>query len=313
MYAAPPDLSTEVFAALPPSLHLMQSMSPWVRARGAGPLHSFLEGPAFDREGVLYCTDLAHGRIFRIDPAGRFSQACRYDGEPNGLKLHRDGRLFIADRRHGLMAMSPRDICPQALLAPEEARGLQGPNDLLFAANGDLYFTDQGDSALNRPTGRLCRLRRGAGRVETLVDELAGPNGLAFAPGERLLYLAVTRDNAIYSVPLDEAGRVGKVGRFIQLSGSPTGPDGLATDMRGNLAVVHAGLGSVWLFSAMGEPLLRIRSCAGRRTTNVAYGGPDRRTLYVTEAEQGVILAARMPEPGLPLYAHMKNDNEETP
>ncbi|OVZ59272.1 hypothetical protein CDO46_24300, partial [Pigmentiphaga sp. NML030171] len=178
MYAAPPDLATEIHAALPPSLHLVRSMSPWVKARGAGPLHSFLEGPAFDRDGTLYCTDLAHGRIFRVDPAGRFALACRYDGEPNGLKLHRDGRLYIADRRHGIMTMFPRDSRPRALLAPDEARGLQGVNDLLFAANGDLYFTDQGDSALNRPTGRLCRLRRDAGHVETLVDGLAGPNGL---------------------------------------------------------------------------------------------------------------------------------------
>ena len=70
---------------------------------------------------------------------------------------------------------------------------------------------------------------------------------------------------------------------FIQLSGGLSGPDGMAMDEQGNLAVVHAGFGTVWHFSPQGEPLARIRSCAGIRTTNIAYGGPDRRTLYITE------------------------------
>ena len=95
-----------------------------------------------------------------------------------------------------------------------------------------------------------------------------------------------------------------KAGRFIQLSGSPTGPDGMALDEDGSLAIVHAGAGTVWLFSRMGEPRYRIRSCAGLRTTNVAYGGPDRKTLYITEAEQGVILAAQLPVSGRPMFSH---------
>ena len=72
----------------------------------------------------------------------------------------------------------------------------------------------------------------------------------------------------------------------------------------GNLVVVHAGFGTAWLFSALGEPLTRIRSCAGIRTTNVAYGGPDRRTLYITEAEHGVVLRARLEVPGRPMFSH---------
>jgi gluconolactonase len=68
--------------------------------------------------------------------------------------------------------------------------------------------------------------------------------------------------------------------------------------------VVHAGFGAIWQFGPLGEPLARIRSCAGIRTTNIAYGGPDRRTLYITEAEQGAILTARMAVPGRPMYSH---------
>ena len=78
----------------------------------------------------------------------------------------------------------------------------------------------------------------------------------------------------------------------------------MAIDERGNLTVVHAGLGTVWQFSALGEPIARIKSCTGIRTTNVAYGGPNRKTLYITEAEEGVILEAGMNVPGRPMFSH---------
>jgi len=75
-------------------------------------------------------------------------------------------------------------------------------------------------------------------------------------------------------------------------------------DEQGNLIVVHAGFGTVWQFSPIGEPMARLRSCAGIRTTNVAYGGADRRTLFITESEQGLILTARMAVPGRTMFSH---------
>jgi gluconolactonase len=91
---------------------------------------------------------------------------------------------------------------------------------------------------------------------------------------------------------------------FLQLSGGLAGPDGMAVDNDGNLAVAHAGFATVWQFSALGEPIARVRSCAGIRTTNVAYGGADLSTLFITESEHGVILTARMEVPGRPMYSH---------
>jgi gluconolactonase len=76
----------------------------------------------------------------------------------------------------------------------------------------------------------------------------------------------------------------------------------MALDAAGNLAVAHAGLGTVWLLSRLGEPIARVRSCAGVMTTNVAYGGPDNKSLYITESESGSILIADMPEPGRKMY-----------
>jgi sugar lactone lactonase YvrE len=94
-------------------------------------------------------------------------------------------------------------------------------------------------------------------------------------------------------------------GRAVHPSGGLAGPDGLALDEDGNLAIAHAQHGTVWLFSKFGEPLLRIRSCAGRAITNLAYGGPGNRTLYITEAETGSILAADMPVAGKRMFSHM--------
>ncbi|WP_193088798.1 SMP-30/gluconolactonase/LRE family protein [Advenella sp. FME57] len=303
MYPPAENLPTEVFARLPKSFYLSDSSSTWLEARHVK-MHSFLEGPSFDRSGNLWCVDLAHSRILRVDPKGEFEVVLQYDGEPNGLKIHRDGRIFVADHLHGLMILEPDAGTIKPYLQHVMREGLKGLNDLFFASNGDLYFTDQGESALNNPTGRVFRLRADGKSVELLMDRLAGPNGLVMNKAENVLYVAITHDNAVYALRIEPDGSMKKASRYIQLSGSTAGPDGLAIDEAGNLAVVHAQAGTVWLFSPLGEPLYRIRSCAGLRTTNVAFGGEDGRTLYITEAEQGVILCAQLPHPGIPMYSH---------
>jgi len=83
------------------------------------------------------------------------------------------------------------------------------------------------------------------------------------------------------------------------------GPDGMAMDAEGNLAVCHVGMGSVWLFSRLGRPLAEIQSCAGIGTTNAAYGGPERKTIYITDSETGTILFARLDVPGKEMYSHL--------
>jgi sugar lactone lactonase YvrE len=102
----------------------------------------------------------------------------------------------------------------------------KGLNDLVFARNGDLYFTDQGLTGLHDPTGRLYCLRAD-GRLERLLDNIPSPNGLVLSLDESTIYLNVTRDNAVWRVPLLPDGSAFKVGAFIRLSGGG-GPDGLA-------------------------------------------------------------------------------------
>jgi gluconolactonase len=301
MFATPPDIATEIFTRMPDRFRDANRESAWTKARGGGPMHSFLEGPAFDRAGNLYIVDLAHGRIFRISPAGDWHLFAEYEGKPNGLKIHRDGRIFVADAQHGIVCFDPATGARQTVLGSYAGAPLAGPNDLVFADNGDLYFTDPGHSGQSEPTGRVFRIRADGG-VDLLMQNLPYPNGLVLTPEQDALLVALTSSLQVARLALNASGYRWRT--FLQLSGGLAGPDGMAVDAQGNIAVVHAGFGTVWQFSPLGEPIGRVRSCAGIRTTNIAYGGTDGRTLYITEAEQAAILIARMPVPGRPMFSH---------
>ncbi|MBL8702433.1 MAG: SMP-30/gluconolactonase/LRE family protein [Alphaproteobacteria bacterium] len=303
MFAPPPVIETEIFASLPAAMRIMEE-TPWTRRRGSGPLHSFLEGPSFDRAGNLYCVDICHGRIFRIPPSGEWQVFARYDGCPNGLKIHRDGRIFVTDQEHGVLVFDPATGARIDRIAGPAGGAFAAVNDLHFADDGTLYITDPGQSSLDNPVGRVYRWREG-GPVELVAENLPYPNGLVLDGSQHGLLVALTRSLQILRLPVKaDRARAEKIGLFIQLSGGLAGPDGLALDDAGSLAVAHSGLATVWLFDRLGEPIARIKSCAGIRPTNVAYGGADRRDLYITESEQGVILRARLSTPGRVLFSH---------
>ena len=302
MFAQPIVIQTEVFARLPDRYRAPGRSSSWLEGRQYDTLHSFLEGPAFDRAGTLYCTDIPYGRVFRVSPDGEFDLVVEYDGEPNGLKIHQDGRLFVADHKRGILEIdtASREVKPVVERAFGE--GFRGPNDLHFARNGDLYFTDQGQSGHQAPNGSVYALRAKGGLVR-IMDGIPSPNGLVLSLDERILYVNVTRANAVWRLPLMGDNRVTKVGTFLQLSGG-SGPDGLAIDEEGGLVVAHPGLGAVWRFSREGELTHRVVSCAGKKTTNIAFGGAGNQTLFITESETGSILSARMPVPGTRMFSH---------
>jgi gluconolactonase len=292
---------TAVFARLPDSFR-QRRRSAWSDAnRGGEAVDCFLEGPSFDRAGNLYVVDIPFGRVFRISPAGDWALVAEYDGWPNGLKIHRDGRIFITDYRRGVVLLDPANGKVTPLLETRHSEGFKGVNDLFFAANGDLYFTDQGQSGLHDPTGRVFRLRTD-GRLDLLVDTVPSPNGLVTNLRETQLYVAVTRANAVWRLPLMLDGTASKVGTFVQLSGGLSGPDGMALDEAGGLVVAHIGMGA-WRFDEFGRPTHHI-GAAGMYVTNVAFGGADRRTIHLVDSGTGTILAARLPIAGRAMYSH---------
>ena len=174
MFAPPQVLTTEVFAEVPSSLR-RHTKTGWTETNRPGlATPSFLEGPSFDRVGNLYLVDIPHGRIFRVSPAGQFDVIAEYDGEPNGLKIHQDGRIFIADYKNGLMQLDAATGAVTPFLERRHSERFKGLNDLFFGTNGDLYFTDQGETGLQDPTGRVYRLTP-EGRLDCLVGSVPSP------------------------------------------------------------------------------------------------------------------------------------------
>lgn len=298
MYPIPPSVEADVFAVIPESIGYGDRKSEWAGVQVHGQsTPTFLEGPCFDAAGTLWVTDIPWGRVLKITAAGEVSVGAEYDGYPNGLKFLANGKALIADLKNGIMQFDPASGTVEPYLTRRLLEPFKGCNDLCVASNGDIYFTDQGQSSLGDPYGKVFRLRADSGRLELVLDKIPSPNGLVLNKAENALYLAVTRANAIWKINFNADGSTGKVGLFIQLSGGH-GPDGITIDENDGLAVCHVGMGSVWLFDAWGEPTLRIRSPGGRMTTNLAYGGPDNRTLYFTESTTGTVLKAETPVAG---------------
>ncbi|CAM4020523.1 SMP-30/gluconolactonase/LRE family protein [Bordetella muralis] len=297
---SPPDvISFDVFSTMPPALRKPER-SAWADAnRGGAVSDSFLEGPVFDDAGNLYITDIPWGRVFRIDPAGQWTLIAEYDGEPNGMKWLNATTLLITDYKNGLMQLDINTGNVSPFLERRNSERFRGVNDLIFDSAGNLYFTDQGQSGLHDPNGRLYRLRPN-GQLDLMLANVPSPNGVALSPDEKVLYLAVTRGNCVWRVPLLPDGSVSKVSQFFTSYG-PSGPDGLAVDQSGNLVVANPGLGYVWLLNDRAEPIKVWRSDNGTSTTNIAFGGPDRQTLYCTESTTGTILRARALQAGLTL------------
>lgn len=303
LFPAPQNIEAEVFARLPDALRHTDKSSDWLNAQLRGQsLPGLLEGPTFDRQGNLFVVDVAFGRIFRIDRNGVFHLVCEYDGEPNGLALHRDGRMFVADHKNGIMLLDTDSGKIEPFLDRPRLERFKGVNDLTFSKTGDLYFTDQGQTGLHDPTGAVYRLTS-EGQLDKLLSNIPSPNGLVLSRDETALFVAVTRANGIWRAPFMLDDTPSKVGLFLQLSGLG-GPDGLALDQDGGLAIAHIDLGTVWIFNALGEPQYRVRSSAGMKTTNVAYDPTDPTMMYITEAESGSVLRARVPTPGASLYSH---------
>jgi gluconolactonase len=283
-------IETQIFSAMPAEFR-RNVRSDWADSNRPGaPTDCFIEGPSFDADGNLYIVDIPFGRIFRISPDRKWTLVVEYEGWPNGLKIDAAGRILVADYMHGIMECDARAGKMLPILTARNSESFKGCNDLHIAGNGDIYFTDQGQTGLHDPTGRVYRLRT-SGELNCLINTGISPNGLVLDPSESVLFVAMTRDNAVWRAPFMKDGSVSKVGRFCSMFG-PSGPDGMTMDSAGRLFVAHASLGHVFVFAANGELIARIKSCAGGSCTNVAIGGAKRDRLYITESATGTVLVA---------------------
>jgi len=290
----------EVFTSMPAEFRRTGVRSPWADVNQGGRLaDSFLEGPVFDPAGNLYVTDIPFGRIFRIDTAGGWTLVAQWAGEPNGMKFLSATELLVTDYKNGLMVVDivRGDVRP--FMERRNSERFKGVNDLVFDSRGNLYFTDQGQTGLHDPTGRVYRLTPD-GRLDMLLSNVPSPNGIVLSNDERFLFVAATRGNCVWRMPLLADGSVSKAGQFFTSYG-PSGPDGLAMDEAGNLLVANPGLGYIWVLNRFAEPELVLRGPRGASVTNLAFGGAGRETLFCTDSTHGTVLFAKMDAAGAPL------------
>ncbi len=298
----PPIRALEVFSSMPARFRKTGVRSAWADANKSGePIDSFLEGPVFDEAGNLYVTDIPFGRVFRIDARGVWTLICEYDGEPNGMKFRNERELLITDYKNGLMLLDVHSGNVSPFLVRRNSERFKGINDLVFDRAGNLYFTDQGQTGLHDPSGRVYRLRA-SGALDCLLDNVPSPNGIVLSSDENMLYVAATRGNCVWRGPLQRDGSLSKVGQFFTSAG-PSGPDGLAMNVCGELLIANVGIGIVWVLDAHAQPVDVLRCPPGGNSiTNLAFGGVENKTLYCTESASGTILRATMATAGCMLH-----------
>lgn len=255
--------------------------------------------------------EMGTGFVSRLDTGSGEVERLAHTGRPNGVAWHDDGSIWIAESYGlgdgdgpGLKRLLPSGEV-EAVIDHHGAIPLRWPNDLVFGADGALYFTDSGTSAqrivgeqqpLDPATcdGRVYRYEPGGGELTLLDEGLIFANGIAFGPqGE--LYVTESERGLVHRYELGSDGRPGRratVADVIDRAAAPAGfcgPDGLAVAPDGRLFVCVFGQGHVAVVEQDGSISSRIPVGGGQRPTNCAFG-PDGR-LYVTEIERGVLLA----------------------
>jgi sugar lactone lactonase YvrE len=309
-YPPPPVIRAELYVRIPDNAKCLGQHTDWQSGIVGQFKNIFLEGPVMDAAGNLFVVDIPYGRILKIDPQKNVTACSTWDGEPNGLAGNAEGRLFVADYKQvspqqhiffsrrgtpllimllqGILEFDPKTMQVTPRLPRKNQERFKGPNDLIVDSKQNIYFTDQGQTGLTDPTGKVYRLSP-EGKLDTLVSNGPSPNGLVLSNDERFLYVAMTRANQVWRLPLHPDGTTSKVGVFFQSFGN-AGPDGLALDEEGNLFICHPSLGTVFVVDTHGIPKARIESgTEGINLTNCCFGGPEHKTLYITDSMEGSI------------------------
>lgn len=290
----------------------------------------FPEGPVALPDGSVILVEIAAGRITRVRPDGSTETVAEPGGGPNGLAMGPDGKLYCCNNggfnyveRSGLLIPHGQadDYSGGRIERIDLATGavetlykngdfgcvLRGPNDLVFDAHGGFWFTDHGK---NRPRERditgIFYAKADGSHLEEVIFPSENPNGIGLSPDGSTLYAAETYTCRLMAFHLTAPGRidntVGLGGPGIPLY-RPAGYkffDSLGVEESGNICIATIGESGISVISPTGE-LVEFVATPDPFTTNICWGGPDRRTAFITLSGTGQLVRVDWPRPGLTL------------
>jgi gluconolactonase len=245
----------------------------------------FTEGP-LAADGGLYFSDIPANRTYFLDAGGKIAPVRESTNGANGIALNKAGEMLFAEGDGKRISKRNKDGSMTTLTEGPAGKPLLSPNDLILDAKGGIYFTDPGPRPVvpGRPTA-VYYLPAGAKEPVLIDGAVARPNGLTLTNDGRTLIVDDTIGPTVFAYDVEPDGSVKNKRAFAQLrdipEGKESGADGLAIDR--NDRVYISTLPGVQVFDAKGQYLGTIK--AGRQAANVAFGGPDKKTLYLTARE----------------------------
>ena len=243
----------------------------------------FLEGPLWHKDGFLLFSDTHKEAIFKWEVGKGVSIYRKVPGNSNGLTFDRQGRLIAVEYgMHRLTRQWP-DGKVASLVSEYKGKRLNTTNDVVVKSDGSVYFTDPtyGVDPKDRQLDFQGVYRRSPyGKLTLVADDFDQPNGLAFSPDEKTLYIAdSSRRLHIRAFDVKPDGTLANGRIFVEMrTGEPGGPDGLKVDTEGN--VWTTGQGGVWVIDKTGKHLGTIKP--PKIPANCAWGDRDGKTLYMT-------------------------------
>jgi gluconolactonase len=250
------------------------------------------EGPAIDKDGNLYAVNYSkEGTIGKITRAGDSSIFIELPTGSigNGIRFNSSGEMLIADyTNHNILKVN---MATKQLSVYAHDSLMNQPNDIAIDSKDRLYASDPNWKA---STGRLWRIDTD-GRTTVLEDSMGTTNGIEVSPDEQTLYVNESVQRKVWAYDLSSGGSVSNKRLLIEFP--DFGMDGMRCDVDGNLYITRHGKGVVAKVSSTGQ-LLKEITLLGKKPSNIAFGGPDGRTAYVTLQDRGNIETFRVEAPG---------------
>ena len=271
------------------SVNLRKLLAPGARVEKVAGGFVFTEGPVWHPSGKLFFSDMRGNKTYTWNPKDGATLHPGPGNRANGMAVDPQGRLVFCEHGGRKLSRLEKDGRFVTVVDRYQDKGLNAPNDLAITPDGSIYFTD---IRRNLPKGEareidfsgVYRLRPN-GELQLIDREMDGPNGVAFSPDRKTLYVADTLEQKVWAFDVAADGSANHKRLFAETTptwdaaGALSRPDGLKTDIAGNVyvAVVETG---VWVFDRNGRHLGIIP--LPEQTTNVAFGDADARTLYIT-------------------------------